>query len=153
MLQATEHGLVLLKQGECDTVSKVEHAQEMGFAAAVISHKRSYDFFDIHRRDKDLEEEKRKGQSLHIPYFKIWDHEEKDIIKVLKKDEDVILKIDLALYNPDNRVEYEMWYSTILDLKVDFIKEIAEGQKPFGNNTLFTPRIMTFSCKGCPEEI
>ena len=33
-----------------------------------------------------------------------------------KEKESVFLKIDLGLTRPDNRVEYELWYSSILDL-------------------------------------
>ena len=55
--------------------------------------------------------------------------------------------------NPDNRVEYELWYSSILDLTSDSIKELGEYQKPFGKDALFTPRIITFSCENCPKYI
>jgi hypothetical protein len=63
------------------------------------------------------------------------------------------LKIDLSLSNPDNRVEYEFWFSSILDMSVESVAQLGEYQKPFGNHTLFTPRIVTFSCPGCPPYI
>ena len=63
------------------------------------------------------------------------------------------MKIDLSLANPDNRVEYELWYSSILDMSVEAVAQPGEYQKPFGNDTLFTPRLVTFSCPLCPEYI
>ena len=33
----------------------------------------------------------------------------------------VFLKVDLGLNNPDNRVEYELWYSSILDMSVEAV--------------------------------
>jgi len=39
----------------------------------------------------------------------------KNHLKV-KDNSPVYLKIELGLDRPDNRVEYELWYSSILDL-------------------------------------
>ena len=63
------------------------------------------------------------------------------------------IQIDLSVYNPDDRVEYELWYSTVLDLPQQFVAEIGQYQKPFGTDALFTPRIISFSCPGCPPSI
>ena len=65
----------------------------------------------------------------------------------------IILKIDLRLSNPDNRVEYELWFSSILDMNNNAIKQLGEYEKPFGDHTLFTPRIVTYPCPMCPKEI
>lgn len=70
-----------------------------------------------------------------------------------KKDKLVNIQIDLSLSNPDNRVEYELWYSSVFDLSTDQIRDIGEYNKPFGTNVLFTPRIMTFECMNCPASI
>lgn len=59
----------------------------------------------------------------------------------------------MSLTAPDNRVEYELWYSSILDLSPSQMKELGQYQKPFGSSTLFTPRILTFACELCPKEI
>ena len=64
-----------------------------------------------------------------------------------------MLKIDLSLTRPDNRVEYELWYSSILDMSKDQLVDLGKYQKPFGNQTLFTPRILTFACPTCPKVV
>ena len=58
------------------------------------------------------------GYSLAIPYFKIFGEDGETIIRYMtKKDsKSVYIKVDLSLANPDNRVEYELWYSSILDI-------------------------------------
>ena len=38
----------------------------------------------------------------------------------------VMLKIDLSLTRPDNRVEYELWYSSILDMSKDQLVDLGE---------------------------
>ena len=71
----------------------------------------------------------------------------------IKKDKLVNIQVDLSLSNPDNRVEYELWYSSVFDLSTDQIRDIAEYNQPFGSNTLFAPRIMTFGCPNCPFSV
>ena len=95
-----------------------------------------------------------KGYALNIPYLKINDddgYQLRDYLEKTKKD--VFIKIDLSIARPDNRVEYELWYSSILDLSKNQLVDLGKYQKPFGNHTLFTPRIVTFSCPTCPAAI
>jgi hypothetical protein len=64
-----------------------------------------------------------------------------------------MIKVDLSLQRPDNRVEYELWYASMLDLPKVMLAQLGEYQKPFGKDALFTPRILTFSCLNCPAYI
>jgi hypothetical protein len=101
-------------------------------------------------------EESKVGYQLNIPFFKIFSMQGMMIKAVYEKEDSrnvINIQIDLGLDNPDNRVEYELWYSSVFDLSSQQIKELAEYQRAFGNNTLFTPRIMTFECRNCPEYI
>jgi len=93
------------------------------------------------------------AERIRIPYFKVFEHEAKNIKDILVKGTHVTVKVDLGLPNPDNRVEYELWFSSVFDLSTELIKEVADAQKPFQNNTLFTPRIMTYDCETCPRSI
>ena len=42
---------LLLDDGECSPVDKVEHAEKYGFSAVILGHDRGHDFFDIRMRD------------------------------------------------------------------------------------------------------
>ena len=57
------------------------------------------------------------------------------------------------MVNPDNRVEYELWYSSILDIQRDRLYDLGAYERAFGKDVLFTPRILTYSCKNCDEKI
>ena len=57
------------------------------------------------------------------------------------------------MVHPDNRVEYEFWYSTILDMDFDKLVDIALFQKALNKHALFTPRIFTYQCQNCAKEI
>lgn len=122
--------------------------------------------FEMLRQSADKQhEEARIGYQLRIPYFKIFTHDA-DLIKgqlkealanmwgnEVTKDRLVNIQVDLSLSNPDNRVEYELWYSSVFDLSTDQIRDLAEYTQPFGSNILFTPRIMTFECTMCPKSV
>jgi hypothetical protein len=53
------------------------------------------------------------------------------------------------MVNPDNRVEYEFWYSSLLDLKRDTVYDLGAYERAFASKALFTPRTLTYTCKGC----
>lgn len=94
------------------------------------------------------------GHSISIPSF-IIRKQDADLIKktILKKEQSVYLKAELEMVHPDNRVEYEFWYSTILDIDFDKLVDLALFQKVLNKNALFTPRILTYSCTHCAQQI
>jgi hypothetical protein len=53
------------------------------------------------------------------------------------------------MVHPDNRVEYEFWYSTIMDIDFDKLADIAKFQKALNKHALFTPRVFTYPCTNC----
>jgi hypothetical protein len=67
------------------------------------------------------------GHSVNIPSF-IIRKKEADIIKqyiLANKNQTIYVRGDLEMAHPDNRVEYEFWYSTILDVEYWRIYDIA----------------------------
>ena len=52
--------------------------------------------------------------------MKIFNNDGEKLKKYIQSDSlPVFLKVDLSLNRPDNRVEYELWYSSIFDLTKD----------------------------------
>lgn len=83
------------------------------------------------------------GRSINIPSF-IIRKKDATIIKAALKDctlvpavmttlvparesvcQKVYIKAELEMAHPDNRVEYELWYSTIIDIDYELIRGIA----------------------------
>ena len=54
--------------------------------------------------------------------------------------------------NPDNRVEYDIWYTSTDDRALDFINNFEEYDTLLGKKVLMTPHFVTFDCKDCDEE-
>jgi hypothetical protein len=91
------------------------------------------------------------GHSISIPSFIIGKKESALLKQFLNQT--IYLKAELEMVHPDNRVEYEFWYSTILDIEYWRLYDIALYQRALNDNALFTPRIFTYSCKHCSEDV
>jgi hypothetical protein len=53
---------------------------------------------------------------------------------------------------PDNRVEYDLWYSSSNDVALDFIHDFMKVDKRFGPQVLMTPRFVFWRCDDCDLE-
>lgn len=109
--------VVLVDRGNCTFVSKVRNIEKLGVKMAIVADNRDEDSENMIMADDG------SGHSVHIPSFiirkKAGEHL-KDAVKRNEKGEkttpNVYIKGELLIDRPDNRVEYELWYSSILDL-------------------------------------
>ena len=53
---------------------------------------------------------------------------------------------------PDNRVEYDIWYSSNNDLVLDFLQDFQDIDKQFGERVLMTPHFVYWECMNCGED-
>jgi|DEB0MinimDraft_12_1074336.scaffolds.fasta_scaffold25972_2 hypothetical protein len=53
---------------------------------------------------------------------------------------------------PDNRVEYDIWYSSSSDRMLDFISDFAHLDTKFGDTVLMTPRFRFWQCFECEKD-
>ena len=56
------------------------------------------------------------------------------------------------LPHPDNRVEYDFWYTSSNEQAVDFMVEWEGYHKKFKKDVYFTPRLVSWNCEHCDEE-
>lgn len=63
----------------------------------------------------------------------------------------------MEVSNVLNKVEVDFWYASSLDLGINLSQELSALAYSFGNDhnkkPLFTPRIASYACEQCPEEI
>ena len=62
---------------------------------------------------------------------------------------DAIIQVQFSLINPENHVNYELWYSASDDRALDFIRDFEEFHLSLGDSVTFTPRIVTWACPFC----
>lgn len=64
------------------------------------------------------------------------------------------IKVDLEPSTmAGNQVTYELFYGSLFDLPSSLILDLYEYQHALMNNAVFVPRIQTFDCSLCPDEI
>ena len=55
--------------------------------------------------------------------------------------------------HPDNRVEWDFWYTSSNNKAYEFLKGYHEFQQKLGSKTLFTPHFFFWSCTECDDNI
>jgi hypothetical protein len=126
----------------------VRNIEKLGVHMGIIADDKSEDSENLIMSDDGT------GSTINIPSF-IIRKKDADLIKSTLSGvvAPVYIKAELDITHPDNRVEYELWYSTVLDTQPYLLYDISLYQKALGSNALFTPRILTYSCRGCSEEM
>ena len=98
------------------------------------------------------------GTSIHIPTLLINKNDGDKLMTLVKGippgDEGVKLKADIEIsYINSQVISYQLFYGSVLDLEPTLILRLYEYQHALQDRAFFLPRIMTFECFGCPEEI
>lgn len=99
------------------------------------------------------------GSSIRIPSVLISkDDGEKliDFVETASKQDvgNIFLTAQFELRSPDNRVEYDVWYSSSNDKALDFIQAFGQYDEKFGDQVLMTPHFVFDQCimKDCTTE-
>lgn len=141
--------IVMVDRGNCTFVTKVRNIEKLGVHLALISDDKSEDSENLIMSDDG------SGSTINIPSFIIRKRDATLIKETLSKQNasSVYVRAGLEIAHPDNRVEYEFWYSTVLDVEPWLMYDLSLYQKALSKNALFTPRILTYSCTGCSNEL
>eukprot|EP00347_Sterkiella_histriomuscorum_P000300 403376411 len=155
--------IIMVDRGLCTFVKKVRNIEDFGVKLAIIADDRDEYSENLIMADDG------NGHSITIPSFIIYKKDADKIKDYLKKEQEshqhqtnqtnqedsnaftVVIRADLEIAHSSNRVEYEMFYSSVLDLEHYFLEDMIQYQQAFGNNTVFTPRIASFHCKDCSK--
>lgn len=97
------------------------------------------------------------GMGISIPAMLISYEDGEKLVNFLTSasDEEKVkasLSAEFKMKNPDNRVEYELWYSSVDDRARDFLSYFKQYAVMFGRHAKFTPHFVTWPCPNCDEE-
>ena len=98
------------------------------------------------------------GTSISIPTLIVNVEDGEKLIALIEGkanfDENVILKADIEIsFERRQAVSYSLYYGSILNLQPELVLKLYEYQHALKDNAIFIPRILTFECPGCPQEI
>lgn len=135
--------IVMVNRGGCPFTKKVRNIQHAGGTVAiVIDNKENEEMDDILMVDDGT------GNGITIPAMMISHEHGLKILKyMVDGDEDehtnnstnVSLMAAFDIRHPDNRVEWDLWFSSNEEIALNFLKNYREFHEKLGNQTLFTP--------------
>jgi hypothetical protein len=102
------------------------------------------------------------GLSIAIPTVIITKEFGDDLKKAIMETEEsnknptntkhfVVLLVDFEMENPDNRVEYDIWYTSGDATALKYIIGMRAYNDKLGKNALMTPHIIVRTCSFCVE--
>lgn len=97
------------------------------------------------------------GGGIRIPGMLIGKTDGSILIDFLNRESDDVknktaLMATFTMEHPDNRVEYDIWYTSSSDRALDFINEFSKIDNKLGDDVLMTPRIVYWQCLSCDNE-
>ena len=63
----------------------------------------------------------------------------------------IVILASFDLDKPDDRVEYDIWYTSSNDKALDFIVEFSVTDKEMGSLVLMTPHFVFWRCTYCEQ--
>lgn len=63
--------------------------------------------------------------------------------------EQITMKAEFIMDKPDDRVEYDFWYTSSDDRALDFLRDFAEVDLRFGKSVLMEPHFIFWTCENC----
>lgn len=141
-----------MDRGECSFVKKVRNIEKAGGSLAVIIDNSDYDVKDIIMSDDGT------GAGIRIPSMLISKKDGKILKDFLDSSpeylvEQASLAAEFIMSNPDNTVEWSLWYTSSNDKALDFIKYFYEDMVKFDvKDVTFSPQFVTWSCTSCDSD-
>jgi hypothetical protein len=97
------------------------------------------------------------GGGIRIPSMLVGKTDGKKLIDFLKRaSEDELdqtaVMAQFVMEKPDDRVEYDVWFTSSNDRALDFISDFKEQDLKLDDKVLMTPRYVFWKCAFCEEE-
>lgn len=142
----------IVRRGSCSAAEKVLNIQKAGGKLAMIVD------VDENQEPSGIILASNLQAKVNIPTV-ILDHGqgEKLIEHYLQKSESerkhIYITVQFETNKKDDRVEYEIWLSSVNDKGMKFVEQFYKLHRHFGDHVLFQPRYFTWSCTKCSEDI
>lgn len=112
----------LADRGDCTFVEKVRNIEEAGAGLAIIVDNKKEEISKIVMSDDG------SGAGLRIPSMLVSYEDGQKLIDFMKTStkrvrDQISIVVEFKMQRPDNRVEYDIWYSSNNDLVLDFIQD------------------------------
>lgn len=132
-------------RGDCSFVEKVRNMEILGAALGIVVDNTDEDIDSLVMSDDG------SGAGIRIPSMIISSKDGKKLLDFLERcSEEELAQLTLIaefdISRPDNRVEYDFWFTQTDDKAMDFLSDFARVDKMFGDSVLMTPRHVVYPC-------
>lgn len=111
--------ILMVDRGNCTFVTKVRNIEKAGVKMAVICDNTPQNTENVIMADDG------SGSTINIPSFLIRKRDCQLLKETIASNSSVYIKGQMEIVHPDNRVEYEYWYSTMLDQEAWFLYDLS----------------------------
>mmetsp|Transcript_45373 Transcript_45373/g.33155 ORF Transcript_45373/g.33155 Transcript_45373/m.33155 type:complete len:375 (-) Transcript_45373:140-1264(-) len=141
----------IVERGDCSFVKKVRNLEAHGVALVIIIDNTEEDF------DRLVLQDDGTGGGIQIPSMMISKSDGQMLLDYMRRasaDElgKIVVMAEFEMSHPDNRVEYDVFYSSAQDKALDFFYDFALSDSELGDQVLMTPRLVYWQCASCDEE-
>jgi hypothetical protein len=142
--------IFIVWRGKCSFVKKVRNMEKIGVAVGFIIDDSEEDISNVVLTDDGT------GGGIRIPSMLIGKEHGKILLDFLdraleKEKKSMIVAASFFMSSPDNRVEYDFWYTSSNDRALDFLSDFEEMDKKLGKSVLITPHFVFWKCVGCEQ--
>jgi hypothetical protein len=125
--------------------------ENIGVAVAIIIDTNEEDVDNVIMSDDGT------GGAIRIPAMLISNTDGKKLLHFLdtaseQEIDQTAIMAKFVMEKPDDRVEYDIWFTSTNDRALDFITDFKEYDERFGTKVLMTPRYVFWKCTFCEEE-
>lgn len=144
--------IAIVRRGECSFVSKVRNVEHGGAKLAII-----VDEVDNENPQMIIMVDDGTGNGIQIPSIMIGKTEGEKLIKRVAElsadNKQIQIVVKFEMNRPDDRVEYEFWFSSSNDRGLDFIRDFRTYHEKLGKKLLLVPRYFSWACINCDDSI
>jgi hypothetical protein len=113
------------ERGGCSFVKKVRNMQELGVSVGIIINDNDDDILNVLMSDDGT------GGGIRIPSMLITKTDGQRLLNFMKRASDTELDTtaimaEFMMNKPDNRVEYDIWFTSSNDRALDFISDFKD---------------------------
>lgn len=141
----------IVERGDCSFVKKIRNMESIGVAVGIIIDTNEENVDNVIMSDDGT------GGGIRIPSMLIGKTDGKKLLDFLKRasDEEIeqtAIMAQFIMEKPDDRVEYDIWFTSSNDRALDFISDFKEHDSKFGEKVLMTPHYVFWKCTFCEDE-
>ncbi len=131
-------------------MKKIRNMENIGVSVGIIINDNDDEIENVLMSDDGT------GGGIRIPSMLITRTEGRKLLDYIKRASEkeldsIAILAEFVMFKPDNRVEYDIWFTSSNDRALDFLSDFASTDSEFGDRVLMTPHYVFWKCTFCEK--